>query len=194
MSMTLVIVFAVVGTIALVGLLVAGVAGEAREQANGEATATTGKASHLERVRTAELSAKPLLNGSERRVHRILLELIDELGLRDRALVTMQVSLPEMIEAGSRYTKGGAYIAIAEKRVDLVVVDEATRARLAIEYDGPEHGWKKRAASDAVKDAAFDRVGIPLVRLNHRDDDASHARDLRAGLTAAFVDELVGRI
>ena len=70
MSMTFVIVLAVVGTIVLVGMLVAGVAGEAREQANGEATATTGKASHLERVRTAEFSAKPLLNGSERREPR----------------------------------------------------------------------------------------------------------------------------
>ncbi len=142
------------------------------------------KATALDRVRTAPLSLTPLFNGAELKTLAAIRREVKALGLP--AQVFGQVALPEVIDAGSRYDKGGAYIAIEGRRLDFLVTDRLCRPVLAIEYDGPLHEGAKAQRRDAVKDTALERAGLPCLRLRHTLTEAERQVALRAALEGAF--------
>ena len=88
--------------------------------------------------------------------------------------------MAELVGTGGLYEKGGAYIAVAQRRFDFTVMDAKGNVVLVVEYDGPDHDKRSAAKSDAVKDVALERLGIPFLRLSYADDEAAHREAVRA--------------
>ena len=142
------------------------------------------KITALERVQTAPMALKPLFNPSELKTFAAVRCEVHALDPQYR--VFGQVALPEIIAAGSRYDRGGAYIAIEGRRIDILVTDRLCAPVLAIEHDGPHHATPKGQARDRIKDEALTRVGLPLLRLAH--DTTPGVRDaaIRQAMTNAI--------
>ena len=111
-------------------------------------------ADQLRIVMGANFAIQPLLNKSEARVFKELDRIV--ISCNPGWQVMAQVSLGEIL----RSKDPDAYRCINSKRVDLLLVDEDCRPRLAIEYQGAAHHRGTAAARDAVKKEALRRAGI----------------------------------
>jgi hypothetical protein len=101
----------------------------------------------------ATFETRPLLNKSEARVFRELDRIV--ISCNPEWQVMAQVSLGEIL----RCRDPDAYRCINSKRVDLLLVDENSRPRHAVEYQGGAHHQGTAAARDAIKEA-LRRAGI----------------------------------
>jgi hypothetical protein len=128
--------------------------GAPTRQAPFEPARTQDAAEQLRIVMRAEFIARPLLNQSEARVFDELCQIVSR--CRPDWRVMAQVSLGEVLR--SRDTE--AFSCINSKRVDILLVDEASWPRHAIEYHGGGHYQGTAAARDAVKKEALRRAGV----------------------------------
>jgi hypothetical protein len=133
-----------------------------RNAAKGTVTPIRGKperarpdaADQLRRVLAAEFKPRDLLNKSEARVFRELDRLV--IARNSGWQVMAQVCVGEFVACDD----AEAYGCVNSKRVDLLLMDEACRARHALEYQGTGHHQGTAAARDAVKKEALRKAGI----------------------------------
>jgi hypothetical protein len=133
-----------------------------RHAAKGAATPVRGKpeqarlsaADQLRRVMGADFKPRSLLNKSEARVFRELDRMV--IARNPGWQVMAQVCVGEFVACAD----AEAYGCVNSKRVDLLLMDEACRARHAIEYQGTGHHQGTAAARDAVKKEALRKAGI----------------------------------
>ena len=122
----------------------------------------------LRAVRRAEFAPCPILNRAEMRRYGWI-----EAWTRDRPYrLFAQVSYGEIL----RSSDPDAHASINAKRADLVLVDADGVPAAVIEYQGSGHYQGNARARDAVKRAALERAGVPLVELfPHQDRRAAIA-------------------
>lgn len=111
-------------------------------------------ADQLKTVMRAQFQQRALLNRPEARCFRALDEIVRQRHAGWRVLA--QVSVGEFIGSDD----AEAYRCVNSKRVDLLLMDEACRARHAIEYQGTGHHQGSAAARDAIKREALRKAGI----------------------------------
>lgn len=111
-------------------------------------------ADQLKIVMRADFKARSLLNKSEARVFRELDRMV--IARNPGWQVMAQVCVGEFLACAD----AEAYGCINSKRVDLLLMDDACRARHALEYQGNGHHQGSAAARDAVKKEALRKAGI----------------------------------
>lgn len=116
----------------------------------------TDAADQLRRVMDAEFAERPLLNRSEAAVFKALDSAV--IARNPQWQVMAQVSLGEFLASPDDQ----AFAAINSKRVDFALMDESSRVRHALEYQGSGHHLPGGAAAarDAVKKEALRKAGI----------------------------------
>lgn len=137
-------------------------------------------AQQLVAVMHAEFSGKAVFNSGELRLFRVLEACLTETHPKWR--VMGQVSLGEILGSADK----DAFLAINSKRVDMLIIDEASRPVHVIEFQGSGHHLSKNAAArDAVKKEALRRAGIGYTEIFPGDKPAQ-IRTLISGFTRAI--------
>ncbi len=125
----------------------------------------------LEIVMGASFQAQPVLNRSELRLLNLVEACLAQAAPQWRVMA--QVSLGEIVKSEAR----DAYLAVNSKRVDLLLIDGASRPLYAVEFQGSGHFLGADAAArDAVKREALRKAGIGYVEFSSGDT----AGDVRA--------------
>lgn len=151
----------------------------------------------------AAFQMRPVLNASERRLHRDIERLLPQ-HFHPRARLLSQVSIAEFVYAPDKED----FRTIAASRVDMLIVDPGFQPLCAIEYQGAGHyGADPQARArtrtrDWAKRKALRIAGVPLVEIPAEYDAAlladrlgdvtgrrpapppqrAHRADLQAGL------------
>jgi hypothetical protein len=127
------------------------------------------------------LRTKDLLNGAEKRIHRIGSECLRGTGYR----ILAQASMGQFIGTiGEGRTADLLHSTYNSKRVDLLVCRADWRPRLIIEHMGSGH-WLSDDAEhrDRLKRNAATAAGIDMIETFDHDTDAEIARRISAALS-----------
>jgi hypothetical protein len=127
-------------------------------------------------VNGAPFRQKRVLNIGEHRVFRIIEN--ELISLRRGYRVFAQTSLGEILSSPDR----AAFLAINDKRVDILVVDRDQWPVLAIEYQGEGHYRETAVARDTIKAMALNNAGVGYLEIFPADDPAQIRCRLREGL------------
>ncbi|WP_341862243.1 DUF2726 domain-containing protein [Gymnodinialimonas sp. 57CJ19] len=121
----------------------------------------------------------PVLNQSERAVHRALADIVRQSGSHT---LLAQVSMGEFLRLDRKGMPPSkwqtVFNAFNPKRVDFLIVDADWMACCVIEYQGSGHYQGDAKARDAVKRAVCDQAGVPLVEVEKSGLTAGQRRDL----------------
>lgn len=134
-------------------------------------------AAQLRQVMAAPFRARPLLSRPEAQFLRTLEAAIAERGLPWRVMA--QVPLGEILASPSAQ----AYAAITFKRVDLLLIDAASRPIAAIACQGARR-LGGATACDPVKKAALGRAGIRWIELTRAQRPQDLVREIDRLATA----------
>lgn len=131
------------------------------------------------------LEPRAVLNLSERKVHRALLQIVGQ--SRGHTLLT-QVSMGEFLRADGKRTSRSrwqtVFNAFNAKRVDFLIVDADWLPCIVVEYQGTGHYQGNARARDAIKRAVCERAGITFMEVVSAGLTPRQARDLRDRLTS----------
>ncbi|GAB5448309.1 DUF2726 domain-containing protein [Gymnodinialimonas sp.] len=138
----------------------------------------------LKVIRSANLTPRPVLNQSERRVHRQLAQIVG--GSPTHSLLT-QVSMGEFLHvAGGRTGRAqrqSVFNAFNAKRVDFLIVDADWLPVVVLEYQGSGHYQGNARARDAIKRAVCETAGIAFMEVASGGLTPAQVRDLRRQVT-----------
>ena len=84
-------------------------------------------------------------------------------------IVLAQVAMPAMVGIRKNENWKRQFNEISRKHVDFVICHPDLSLRAIIELDDSTHQRGERIRADAVKDAAFQIIGVPMVRFDVRE-------------------------
>lgn len=126
----------------------------------------TDSAEQLRIVSRAPFKARRVLSRQESLVFGAVEQSLKRQGSSWRVMA--QVSLGEILSSPDPE----AYRSINSKRVDILIVSDASHPIAAVEYQGSGHYQGDAAARDAVKREALRRAGIGFVEIEPHDSPA----------------------
>lgn len=164
-------VYAALG-VGLVCLLLGGSSRRRRPRSNSKQV--------LRVIRRAPVRAVPVLNQSERAVHRALADIVRQSGSHT---LLAQVSMGEFLRLDRKGMPRSkwqtVFNAFNSKRVDFLIVDDDWLACCAIEYQGSGHYQGDARARDAVKRAVCEQAHVPVMEVAKTGLTAGQRRDLQ---------------
>lgn len=84
-------------------------------------------------------------------------------------IVLAQVAMPAMVGIRKNGNWQSQFNEISRKHVDFVVCMQDFSIKAVIELDDSTHQRGERIKSDAIKDAAFQSIGVPVIRFDVRE-------------------------
>lgn len=120
------------------------------------------------------VSARELMNSTEKRFFRRLEETFPDL------TVLSQVALSQLVAVAEGKAHWSLRASIDRKVVDFVLCDADLRVIACIEIDGPAHRRLKQKRRDADKTAALSAAGYKLLRFST--DQLPSAQDLKVAI------------
>ncbi|WP_415033531.1 DUF2726 domain-containing protein [Azonexus sp.] len=84
-------------------------------------------------------------------------------------IVLAQVAMPAMVGIRKNENWQSQFNEISRKHVDFVVCMQDFSIKAVIELDDSTHQRGERIKSDAIKDAAFQNIGVPVIRFDVRE-------------------------